>query len=450
MSIESNYIPDTCLPNLDSFEFPNSVVKLGVVQENNVLSNFEPEPVNDHGTHTKHIESSSPPSSLLITSCDEVVHQLLSFSDSLSDSETPSNSGDQEQNAINQSLSDIYSVKTIHVANTSSSESETEPMLESDSVKVVLETPVESGSSSDSSDSSNSSNSPDSSPSSISHNSPTASNSDALPQLLSDSDPSDFWEWEDFMLRCDENRIQRNQQQDLININPNFSGSYDDLPTEIWNHILQYLNLQQLLIARSLSKTISRSVMCVLKDPHNKHLIETFEDLSFQTYHLFDVLLEDELCWTKMKTKIGKFAFKLKVMKSVQRSSMGKCESPYMRFFRTRCISFWMFRELFPGQTEDVTIGLWRDYKTVSWSEVSDVERSVLKYECKFDKCIRALYIKIYGTSVPLGFNKKKLQQIGMIIKEEENKCAEDENYHNRRFPPAETSVGSRRIIVIG
>ena len=63
---------------------------------------------------------------------------------------------------------------------------------------------------------------------------------------------------------------------------------------------------------------------------------------------------------------------------------------------------------------------------------------------------IRDLYIKNYQTTVPLGFNKTKLQQIGAIIRQEEEKCDKDEDYRKRRFFSEEATMSTRRIIEIG
>ena len=190
-------------------------------------------------------------------------------------------------------------------------------------------------------------------------------------------------------------------------------------PPEIWSMIFGYLNFQQLLWARGISKMISKKVKEHLKDPMFKY-INNFTFYDYQTLYLADILIQDQICWKAMKTSIGKFAMKYKIIAGALFSPINKVERPYMRFIHTRLLPFHVFKSRFKsanvGATEDDIILEWKEYKKSSWDEATYWERSVIKMELKFQNYLRSIYLKRYNTTIPISMNNQKLRAIGKII----------------------------------
>jgi hypothetical protein len=190
-----------------------------------------------------------------------------------------------------------------------------------------------------------------------------------------------------------------------------------NLPFEIWIVILGYLNLKYLLEIRKVSKLFSKAVRHSLLG--DNYQLESFHFYDYHTYHLADVLMEDQLFWESMKTQIGKFAMKFKIMKGAYESSINKVEKPYMRFIKTRCLPYHTFRRRFkilhPGTVEEVISEEYNNYKRTSWDEISTIQKLIIKTECKFRTYFSSLYVRRYQTSLPISLNQDKLIKIGRI-----------------------------------
>ena len=190
-----------------------------------------------------------------------------------------------------------------------------------------------------------------------------------------------------------------------------------DLPWEIWVKILSHLTLLDLLKVRLINKKFGYILQQYFRDPGSGY-IEIFNYFNNETYHLFEILMHKELCWTRVKTKIGKFAFKLIMMSNAYDAEVVSYKKPYIRFSRTRCLSFDDFKILHKNSSEQDALRLWGKYKHESWMKASEAMKSVIRMECKFESCVRDMYNKSYGTSIPIKMPEWKISKINNMLQE--------------------------------
>ena len=191
------------------------------------------------------------------------------------------------------------------------------------------------------------------------------------------------------------------------------------LPDELWDIIFSFLKLNDLLKARSINKYMEVVVWNYIHDWQNGYMsIIRFYD--YETYHLFDALMEDEMCYSRMKTDIGKFVMKYIIMRGAYYATVPYPKMCYTRFVHTRCLTFKEFRRLYPHEEEWVVLKCWGQYKHEKWSGLSISGKSIIKMECKFNIYVRLLYTKWCGTWIPIHISGNKKRKIDEIIFEEE------------------------------
>jgi hypothetical protein len=127
------------------------------------------------------------------------------------------------------------------------------------------------------------------------------------------------------------------------------------LPDELWDIIFSFLKLNYLLKARSINKYMEIVVWNHIHDWQNGYMsLIRFYD--FETYHSFDVLMEDEMCYSRMLTDIRKFVMKYIIMRGVYYAKVPYPKMCYTRFAHTRCLTFKEFRRLYPHEEEWVVL----------------------------------------------------------------------------------------------
>ena len=155
-----------------------------------------------------------------------------------------------------------------------------------------------------------------------------------------------------------------------------------------------------------------------------KHGTTVYRDiidfLDYETYHLFDILMWNELCWTRIKTKLGKWAMKLIILNGAYNIAVLSRQKMYNHYIRTRCLTFQDYKAMFKGKSEELILTLWGRYKHASWNVMSSVGIAILQMECQFDHYIRTLYVNSYGTWIPITFHSRKIQEVQNVIAYEE------------------------------
>ena len=199
------------------------------------------------------------------------------------------------------------------------------------------------------------------------------------------------------------------------------SVSNCNLPIELWHIILTRLNLRDLLKARLICKRMGKIVSQYLRDTTSGYP-DLFSFYNYETYYLFDILMENEMDWTRIQTNIGKFAIKLLTMRGAYNAAVLGHKKCYARFVRTRCLTFEKYKSLFPNESDWVILELWGKYKHESWTKLSRIEKSIIKMECKFDYYLKYQYSKAYGTWLPITMTKEKIKEISKMMKYEDKR----------------------------
>ena len=136
-----------------------------------------------------------------------------------------------------------------------------------------------------------------------------------------------------------------------------------------------------------------------------------------KTYYLHDILVQDCIHWNILQTEVSKRLVKLKTISFAHTLSVNSTKmNAYIRFTRTRCMSFKQFqfqtRNYFKNEN---TIIEWKSYLDESWSEINTNMRHILKIECKIVASIQRLYQAKYQTHIQVPFRKHYIGQIYKI-----------------------------------
>ena len=191
------------------------------------------------------------------------------------------------------------------------------------------------------------------------------------------------------------------------------------IPLDIWYMILSQFTFRELLKARAVNKKMGKIIVRYIKYG-NTYYKDTINFLDYETYYLFDILMRNELCWTRVKTKLGKWAMKVIILNGAYTTAVIDQRKIYNHYIRTRCLEFQQYKSMFNEESEELILTLWGRYKHSSWKAMSNVGIAILKMECQFDQYIRKLYVKSYGTWLPITFDSQKIQEVQNVMTLEE------------------------------
>ena len=132
-----------------------------------------------------------------------------------------------------------------------------------------------------------------------------------------------------------------------------------------------------------------------------------------KTYHLHDILVQECIHWNILQTQVSKQLVKLKTISHAHKSSMNSTKmNAYLRFTKTRCMSFKQFQFQTNHLNDDDAILEYKSYLHESWSVIDTNMRHILKIECKIVASIQKLYQIKYQTYIQVPFNKHYIKQI--------------------------------------
>ena len=192
-----------------------------------------------------------------------------------------------------------------------------------------------------------------------------------------------------------------------------------NVPLDVWYIILSHLSFQELIQARAVSKRIGKLISSYIKHGTTYYRDE-LDFLEYETYRLFDILMRNELCWTRVKTKLGKWAMKMVILNGAYTHTVLGKKKFYNHYIRTRCATYQDYKSTFKEGSEEHILTLWGKYKHSSWYALSNVGISILQMECQFDQYIKKLYLDSYGTWLPITFDQRKIQEVQNVITYEE------------------------------